>query len=121
MYEDEMRELRDLHAEMLEKLEYVKDCIAIIATVPGKRYVEGLEKDLSAVRRKYSGIKNEDSDKMLRQLCLIQGREAELDEQLRSFSEAEDNRKLLTAELEKITVLVNQKEKENTNGREHSR
>jgi predicted nucleic acid-binding Zn-ribbon protein len=102
-----VEELYSIKNEIRKALDAVSDAAMLADSVPGKKLVERMTKDLDAVRKKYAGISSADSvSTTLASLHFLQGRERQLMDELGVLTEAEKKKKELTEHLAVVESQV---------------
>jgi uncharacterized protein YicC (UPF0701 family) len=104
-------ELEALRQGIEVAIEGATDNAALAEGMMGQKLIKRLADDLDAVRKKYASIKGSPEDQ-LAALHRLQGREAQLFEELENLSSAARVKRELGANLETIVMWMGEKKKD---------
>jgi len=105
----ELDELESRKSLILESIDSVAYNEGVLESVPGKKLLKRMERDLDAIRKKYSAIIG-CNDSQLAELHRLQGRELQLDSDINSIRNSHDHMKLLNKELYEINSKIKEVE-----------
>jgi len=104
-------ELVVVKEELSKAIDGVSDDVLLCDSVIGQKFIERLNSDLDAVRKKYYHIKG-NAEQQFAELNLLKGRECQLAQQLLSLTSAGKTKEDLLRKLEVILAFIEVKQKE---------